>query len=301
MTERQRRILQLLVDGYIQTQTPVPSGVLAEQLSLSPATVRYELIDLERQGLISKPHTSAGRIPTRTGFRHYALSKLPPNPLPEAILSKLSQVLEGAGPRRELLLVQVASKLSGYPAILRLKPQRTPRLLQVHLSNLTPGKVLAVAVLEGGRVREARIDLSFTPTEAQLAEAEQRLFKAIQPVKASTPAMMELYESIGRAFVQGSLEEYREGVGLLLGEPEAQNPLFLRQAIAVFESPSDATLTPPGGVNLRVGEDEGLSLVQAGIRINDQVGELSLLGPVRMRYEKALSVAYAMGQVYMGR
>ena len=161
--------------------------------------------------------------------------------------------------------------------------------------------MLAVAVLEGGRVREARIDLSFTPTEAQLAEAEQRLFKAIQPVKASTPAMMELYESIGRAFVQASPEEYREGVGLLLGEPEAQNPLFLRQAIAVFESPSDATLTPPGGVNVRVGEDEGLSLVQAGIRINDQVGELSLLGPVRMRYEKALSVAYAMGQVYMGK
>ncbi len=301
MTERQRRILHLLVDSYIQTQTPVPSGALAERLSLSPATVRYELIELEQQGLIGKPHASAGRIPTRSGFRHYALSKLPPSPLPRATLDKLTQVLEGAGARREVLLVQVASKLSGYPAILRLKPQRAPQLLQVHLSNLTQGKILAVAVLEGGRVREARIDLSFTPTEAQLAEAEQRMFRATGPVKASTPAMMELYESIGRVFAQGSLEEYREGVGLLLSEPEAQNPEFLRQAIAVFESPNDLTLTPPGGVNVRVGEDEGLSLVQAGIEVRDQVGELSLLGPVRMRYEKALSVAYAMGQVYMGK
>jgi heat-inducible transcriptional repressor len=113
--------------------------------------------------------------------------------------------------------------------------------------------------------------------------------------------MMELYESIGRAFSQGVEEEYREGVGLLLSEPEAQNPLFLRQAIAIFETPSDPTLTPPGGINVRVGEDEGLSLVQAGIGVSDQVGELSLLGPVRMRYEKALSVAFAMSQVYMGK
>ena len=203
MNERQRRILHLLVDSYIQTQTPVPSGVLAEQLSLSPATVRYELIELEQQGLISKPHASAGRIPTRAGFRYYALSKLPPSPLPKSTLDKVTQVLEGAGARREMLLVQVASRLSGYPAILRLKPKRAPNLQQVHLSNLTPGKVLAIAVLEGGRVREARIELSFTPTEAQLSEAEQRLFKATQPVMASTPAMMELYECNVRAFVQG--------------------------------------------------------------------------------------------------
>ncbi len=301
MTERQRRILHLLVDSYVHTRIPVPSGALAERLSLSPATVRYELIELERQGMISKPHASAGRVPTRAGFRHYALSKIPPSPLPQATLDKLAQVLEGAGTRRETLLVQVASRLSGYPALLRLKTQQAPKLLQVHLSCLAPGKLLAVAVLEGGRVREARIDLSFTPTEAQLSEAEQRLYRANQPIKASTPAMMELYEAIGRAFAQGGLEEYREGVSLLLSEPEAQNPKFLRQAIALFESPSDLTLTPPGGVNVRVGEEEGLSLVQAGIGVSDRVGELSLLGPVRMRYEKALSVVFAMSQVYMGK
>ncbi|RIH83590.1 Heat-inducible transcription repressor HrcA [Meiothermus luteus] len=301
MTERQRRILHLLVDRYIETRAPVASGTLAERLSLSPATVRYELIELEQQGFISKPHASSGRIPTRAGFRHYALSKLPPQPLPQTTLDKLAQVLEGAGARREALLVQVASKLSGYPAMLRLKPRQAPRLLQVHLSNLTPGQVLAVAVLEGGKVREARLELSFTPTEAQLAEAERRLFRSAQPLKASTPAMLELYESVARAFAQGSPEEYREGMALLLSEPEAQNPAFLRQAITVFEAPSDTTFTPPGGMNIRVGEEEGISLVQAGIGLSDRVGELSLLGPLRMHYEKALSVAYALGQVYMGK
>ncbi|MBF6593079.1 MAG: HrcA family transcriptional regulator [Thermaceae bacterium] len=318
MTERQRRLLYLLVDTYIQTQTPVPSSTLAEQLSLSPATVRYELIELEQAGFIAKPHTSAGRIPTRQGFRHYALSKLPPSPFPQATLDRLAQALEGAGARREGLLVQVASRLSGYPAVLRLKPQRAPKVLQVHLSQLSPRqpsagsgpeRVLAVAVLEGGRVREVRLELSFTPSEALLAEAERRLHGPLElpvsPQKAEgspkdTLAMRELLEVIRRAFSQGSLEEYREGVGLLLSEPEAQNPVFLRQAIAKFETSNDETLTPPGGVNLRVG-DEGLSLVQAGVAMGDHAGELSLLGPIRMRYAQALSVAYGLGQVYMGK
>ncbi len=304
MTPRQRSILHLLVDTYIHYQNPVPSGVLAEKLSLSPAMVRYELIELERQGFIRKPHSSAGRVPTRAGFRQYAQSKLPPNPMPQATLDRLAQALEGAGARREALLVQVASKLSGYPATLRLQAKRSAKLLQVHLSLLSSGKILAVAVLEGGRVREARIDLSFTPSEAQLTEAEHRLhgpldFAALP--KTNSLALNELFEAIHRVFAQGSQEEYREGVGLLLTEPEAQNPQFLRQAIALFETPNDDTLTPPGGMNLRVGEDEGLSLVQAGIKLGDQFGELSLLGPLRMRYAQALSVAYAMGQVYMGK
>ena len=304
MTERQRRLLHLLVDTYIQTQTPVPSGVLAEQLSLSPALVRYELIELEQAGFITKPHTSAGRIPTRAGFRHYALSKLPPNPMPQATIDRLVQILEDAGAKREVLLVQVASRLSGYPAVLRLKHQRSPRLLQVHLSRLSANKVLAVAVLEGGRVREARLELSSNPTDEQLNEAEGRLHSPVEASKlpvATTPAMRELFEAVGRAFAQGGLEEYREGVGLLLAEPEAQNPAFLRQAITLFETSQDETLTPPGGMNVRVGEGEGFSLVQAGVSLSDQVGELSLLGPLRMRYAHALSVAYAMGQVYMGK
>lgn len=301
MTERQRRILHLLVDTYIQTQAPVASGPLAEQLSLSPAMMRYELIELEQLTLITKPHTSAGRVPTRAGFRHYALSKLPPSPLPQGTVDKLAQVLEGAGARREVLLVQVASRLSGYPAMLRLQPKRSPRLQQVHLSDLGSGKILAVAVLEGGRVREARIELSFSPSEAQLTEAEHKLHGPLEKApKGTSIALLELYTKVAQAFSQGSQEEYREGVGLLLSEPEAHNPLFLRQAISLFEAPTEQTLTPPGGLNLRVGEDEGVSLVQAGLNAGDQVGELSLLGPMRMRYTQALSVAYALGQVYAG-
>jgi heat-inducible transcriptional repressor len=299
MTERQRRILHLLIDHYIQGQAPVASGVLAQQLALSPALMRYELIALEEAGFIAKPHTSAGRIPTRAGFRHYALSRLPPEGLPYTTISRLTQVLDEAGVRREALVVQVAAKLSGYPAMLRLRPQRAPKIVQVHLSPLSPGKVLAVAVLEGGRVKEARLELSFSPSEAQLQEAETKLRGPLDS-PPSSPALREIYEAARRAFAQGSPEEYREGMSLLLGEPEAQSPNFLRLALSIFEGRGEEVFTPPGGLNLRVGESEGLSLVQAGVKVGDQIGELSLLGPLRMRYAQALSVAYGLGQAYMG-
>ncbi|RIH90590.1 Heat-inducible transcription repressor HrcA [Calidithermus terrae] len=303
MTERQRTLLHLLVESYIQGQAPVPSAVLAERLGLSPAMVRYELIELEEAGYIAKPHASAGRVPTRQGFRHYALSKLPPELLPKATLERLALVMGGAGDRREMLLVQVASKLSGYPALLRLRLQRSTRIRQVHLSSLGEGKVLAVAVLEGGRVREARLELSFAPSEPQLTEAEGRLRGQVvlEPQPADTPATRELFTALKRAFTQDELEEYREGVGLLLGEPEAMDPAFLRHALQLFEAPGDEPLTPPGGLNVRVGEVEGVSLVQAGVALGETVGELSLLGPIRMRYPQALSVAFGLSQVYMGK
>lgn len=304
MTSRQRTLLGRLVETYIGTQAPVPSGVLAQAMGLSPAMVRYELIELEQAKLIAKPHTSAGRIPTRQGFRHYALSLLPPSPLPTGTIERLTQLLEGAGERREELLVQVASRLAGYPALLRLRPKRVPRLLQVHLSLLEPGKVLAVAVLEGGRVREARLELAISPSETQLTEAESLLRGPFAPnaLPASRNLVLqELFAALARAFAASNLEEYREGMGLLLAEPEAQNLSFMRQALGHYETPANDPLTPVGGVNVRVGEEGEVSLIQAGLVSGDVVGELSLIGPLRMRYGQALSVAHALGKAYMGK
>lgn len=304
MTARQRTLLGRLVEGYIQTQQPVPSSVLAREMDLSPATVRYELIELEQANLVAKPHTSAGRVPTRQGFRFYALSLLPPAPLASHLFERLARVLEEAGSRREHLVVQVAARLSGYPALLRTRPLNRPRLVQVHLSLLEGGKVLAVAVLEGGRVREARLELDFSPSEALLTEAETLLRGSFTPQELPAPAnprLYELFQALSRAFSAHNLEEYREGMGLLLSEPEAQDPQFVRRALERYETPSDEPLTPAGGLNLRVGEDSGLSLVQVGVAVGGVVGELSLLGPLRMRYSQALSVAQALSQAYMGK
>lgn len=74
MTERQFLILKAIVETYAQSAEPVASLQLAEQFELSPATIRSEMMELERQGLVQQPHTSAGRIPTDIGYRTYVNS-----------------------------------------------------------------------------------------------------------------------------------------------------------------------------------------------------------------------------------
>lgn len=71
MTERQKNILRAIVEQYAEVASPVGSSLLAKVFNVSSATIRAEMVELERQGLISQPHTSAGRIPTDKGYRFY--------------------------------------------------------------------------------------------------------------------------------------------------------------------------------------------------------------------------------------
>ncbi|MGC8967710.1 MAG: HrcA family transcriptional regulator [Thermus sp.] len=296
MTARQRRILHRLVEEYIRTKAPVPSARIAEALGLSPALARYELIALEEMGYLTKPHASAGRVPTRQAYRQYSLSLLPPKPLPEATQARLEKALEGAR-EPEAFLVKMASGLSGYPALLHLRPRKAPKVLQVHLSPLPEG-TLAVLVLEGGRVKEARLPLSLSPE--RLRQAEEALARPFTPSAEPPPGLEELFSLLERALLGGLSLTYREGLAQALKEPEAQDPGFLERLVRLYEEGAEDLLTPPGGVDVRVGEVEGLAQVQAGFQKGEWLGEIVLLGPMRMRYPEALSVVLGLTQVYTG-
>lgn len=285
------------MEEYIKTQAPVPSGRLAEGLGLSPALCRYELIALEEMGYLQKPHASAGRVPTRQGFRQYSLSLLPPKPLPQATQERLERALEGAR-EPEAFLVKMAVGLSGYPALLRLRPRRSPRVLQVHLSPLEGG-TLAVFVLEGGRVKEARLPLAL-PAE-RLRQAEEALSGPFLALPEAPRGLEELFAHLSRALSAGLSLTYREGLSEALKEPEAKDRGFLERLVGLYEGEGEEVLTPPGRVDVRVGEVEGLSQVQAGFAKGEWLGELVLLGPMRMRYLEALSVAQGLTRVYTGQ
>lgn len=90
MTERQQSILNAIVEQYAEVASPVGSSLLAKAFDVSSATVRAEMAELEREGYITQPHTSAGRIPTDKGYRYYV------NNLGEKDLSKPAPRVERA-------------------------------------------------------------------------------------------------------------------------------------------------------------------------------------------------------------
>ena len=304
MTERQRRLLHLLTRAYIETGKPVPSKWLADRLGVSPATVRYDLADLEAAGLIEKPHASAGRVPTRQGFRQYALAQLPPEPLPRDTLERLARVLTGSGSRWPQLAAQMATRLGGYPVVVRLSEPGPPRVLQVHLSNLGGGQLLAVAVLEGGRVLEGVVP--FDLDDDDFLEQAERWLRGPYPLAelgrrgAPSPQLAELARKLTSAFAGPESERYLEGLGAMLAQPEARDPAFVRRALDLLEQLPAGPITPAGRLNVRVGDVEGLSLVQAGFERGGRSGELTLIGPLRMRYREALSVAESLSRALEG-
>jgi heat-inducible transcriptional repressor len=71
MTQRQEKILQAIIEEYAEVASPVGSSLLSKIFNVSSATIRSEMVALEREGFIKQPHTSAGRIPTDKGYRYY--------------------------------------------------------------------------------------------------------------------------------------------------------------------------------------------------------------------------------------
>ena len=293
---RQRKLLGLVSEHYIDTGHPVASAVLAQDLGVSPATVRYDLLDLQEQGLIRKPHTSAGRVPTRMGFWHYALSLLPPTPLPERNLNSITAVLSDASFNHGPALARLATSFSGYPAVVRLEDQRPRNLKRILLTALENQSVLVVAISEGGRVQENVINLGFQVSETLLSEAERRFQERgnLEEIPTDSPYLRELLLALRQGLRSEAPLAFREGSGLVLDQQEADDPEFVRRALAAIDSLPEGPLTPAGRINIQVGEIEGLALVQAGFAQSAFRGEITLVGPIRMRYRQAISVVYSL-------
>ncbi len=129
LSERQQRILSLVVDAYLESGKPVGSKSIAAAADIewSPSTVRAELAELERAGFLSHPHTSAGRMPTDSGYRFYADSLLASGRRletpPGGVVADLTQV------RREVdeAMRETTSELSRITDLLALATARHPR------------------------------------------------------------------------------------------------------------------------------------------------------------------------------
>lgn len=111
MEERQSLLLKEIVENYIQLAQPVGSKMLADKFSLSSATIRNEMAELEKAGFIFQPHTSAGRVPTEAGYRYYLNHYLQTNKnLPRRLQSLLERVVESA--EGEIVIKRLAKTLA---------------------------------------------------------------------------------------------------------------------------------------------------------------------------------------------
>lgn len=162
LTTRAREIFRRVVEGYLTTGQPVGSRTLAGggELNLSPASIRSVLADLEGQGLLSQPHTSAGRMPTEVGLRLFVDGMMQMSQPTREEREAIERSLTEPGPIEAALAATSAalSDLSACAGVVMV-PAHEPLLAQVTLVPLSPGRALAVLVGQDGGIENRIVDL----------------------------------------------------------------------------------------------------------------------------------------------
>jgi heat-inducible transcriptional repressor len=179
LNQRSREIFRQVVDAYLETGEPIGSRTLSKRLgmTLSPATIRNVMADLEDAGLLFAPHTSAGRLPTEAGLRLFVDGLLEVGNLTDDERNNLRQQCAGFGTSIEGLLEKATTALSGLSrcASLVMAPKTDKPLRHIELVNLSHGRALVVLVSETGVVENRIIDTPPGTRPSALIEASNFL------------------------------------------------------------------------------------------------------------------------------
>ncbi len=183
MTDRARDVFRMVVEGYLDSGLPVGSRTISKLpgVNLSPASIRNVMQDLEELGLLSHPHTSAGRVPTEGGLRLFVDGMMQASMPSAEERAAIEGRLERGGPIEEALAAATAT-LSGLSACagIVLVPKREPVLRQFGFVPLSPDQALVVMVGQDGSVENRVVELPEGVTASALVEASnyvsQRFF-----------------------------------------------------------------------------------------------------------------------------
>ena len=331
ITQRQERILVRVVEEYVATGTPVGSKTLVARagLDVSSSTVRYELAVLEDQGLLMHPHTSAGRVPTDAGYRLFVdglLDRLETRP------AELELDLSGVESQVDSALratTEALADLTHLLALVSAPPLETTIVRHVEVLLLQPHVAMVVVITSTGGVTKRLLTFE-QPVDVGLAEwAGQYLNETVAGLRLGARLLRSRFEDPAlsereRAFLDRlrpaftdvlEAEEqtlYVGGTAGVLDEFRADELRTYRHLLEVLEQRAavlDLLRASLGSKRpfVRVGPDladpdlAGLSLVGAPYGLQHlNLGTVSLLGPTRMDYEKAIaavrSAAYELSR-----
>lgn len=328
LSERKQKILQAVIDEYLGTAEPVGSRVISKKnnLGLSSATIRNEMADLEGMGFLLQPHTSAGRIPSDSGYRFYVNSLMKRYQMGVETVEKLSAALEDKANQLEHIIRKaglVTSLLTDYITVFTTPEADCSKIKKFDLVSLGGGNIMLIIVTQSGVVKNRMMPLGIDEKSTiKLAaiinkrlsglaageiglediqglqnEAAEKL--GLEP-KVLIKIMNFIYEAI-ESFDETQV--YVENTKSLLKYPEysnlekAQNMLEfledekkLKQLIRGGEQTQD-------GVSVKIGKENEFeelnecSLVTVNYSLDNQknAGKIGVIGPKRMDYAKVIA------------
>ncbi|MGZ4359753.1 MAG: heat-inducible transcriptional repressor HrcA [Gaiellaceae bacterium] len=324
LSQRQRAILRYVVEEFVASGQPVGSKHLVEGsgLPVSPSTVRAELAELEQRGLLTHPHTSAGRLPTSSGYRHYVdalLADLEPQPerLPLDLTTVRNEV-EGALQATTEILAQATQLLS----LATAPPLESTAVRHVEVLQLQPQVVVVVLITSAGEVSkrvfsfDSSVDLGLVSWAGEYLNERlggetlgtrllRRVFEDAELSVRERLFLSALRPAFDALLTRGGERIFVGGTARLLDAARGSELDACRRLLDVLER--RAMALDLLGVSIegrrlfvRLGEElrnpalTGVSVVGAHYGLpHRSLGTVSLLGPIRMDYEKAIGAVRA--------
>ena len=329
LNERERRVLEAVIQSYVETAEPAGSRTISRRfgLGVSPATIRNTMSDLEEKGYLYHPHTSAGRVPTDIAYRLYVDSLMRVAPIASSDRDRLTEQLTATGGSTiEAILRRAAQSLSVLTQELGMAvgPRLDKIVLQkLELVRMSSERLVLVLSLQGGAVRTIFVEIGEPIADNALAEVQVVLNErlaghTLAEIRSSLSSRLRDANSApgGRELLNIFVQEgdsifddpLKRDESLVLGQASvlAEQPEFassdkMRRLLALTESNEHLTellrrrhVSP--GVSITIGNEhadprfENFTIVTSEYRAGSLTGVIGVIGPTRMPYEKVIAV-----------
>lgn len=332
--ERKLMVLRAIVQDYVQTSEPVGSKALVDRhhLGVSAATVRNDMAQLEEDGLIHAPHTSAGRVPTDAGYRLFVdrLSQL--KPLSAGERRAISQFLEGAVDLDDVVdrTVRLLAGLTRQVAVMQYPSLTRSTVRHIELVPVGAAHLMVILIVNTGRVEQRVVEARNLPTGTEGEQLVARLRASLNELAAGVPFTVAatqlrrlvddasadekpIVESIVSALSDALVEEREERVVLAGQANLARSGGDFTTSIApILEALEEHVVLlrllgqlgdDPDAVSVRIGSENPVSGLQTTSLVSmgygsglERVASLGVLGPTRMDYPTAMASVRAVAR-----
>lgn len=323
LDDRKKKILTTIIRNYLETGEPVGSRTISKLLdiSLSSATIRNEMADLEDMGYIIQPHTSAGRIPSDKGYRFYVNRLMEEN---DKRVSEMQEFVIEKTEKMEKVLQQVAKTLAvntNYASMITTPSTRLNRVKFIQLSNVDEHQIVAVIVMEGNIVKNKIIELKESLDNETLLKLNMLLNTTLngltrEEINLGVITKMkeqsgeyknlvnEVLDAVADAFVEDEeLQVYTSGATNLIKYPELTDAGNAGNLLLAFEDKKELKEfleqtegeDKDHGIQVYIGSESPVqtmkdcSVVTATYDLgNGLSGHVGIVGPKRMNYENVM-------------
>lgn len=327
LNDRKIRILEAIINDYIDTAEPVGSRTIAKKydLGVSSATIRNEMSDLEEMGLIVQPHTSAGRIPSDKGYRLYVDNLMRRQELSLEQVDFLKNMVDSNIDHIEYLMEQTAKALSlltNYTTIITEPKSDKFNIKHIQLVPIDENSVVVVTVIENKSVKNHVIRTKNVPDIDELNRMSAIVNRVIKNYTLNNmediaaclinefPEHGELIRKLIKAIIATAKENesvnfYTSGVNNILEFPEFSDVEKAKNIFRALEE-KDMLITlmdnnnSADKVHIVIGGENNMdklkncSIVRANYKYGDSYGSIGVIGPTRMNYSQTVSILNAI-------